>query len=140
MKIIYKHFVYNNPRNAIHKKMSLWLISCHCSAQSNSYIFAPLGNIYSCLKIIGNKKEIIGHYTNKIIWTKDKDKWFNRDISLISKCGRCKYALICGSGCFAKSLEGGNDMESYCENFPMTFRNFVRKIYSHLKNGNSINV
>lgn len=36
---------------------------------------------------------------------------------------------------FSKSLEEGNNMESYCENFPMTFRYFANIIYSHLKNG-----
>lgn len=140
MKITYKHFVYNNLRNAIHKKMSLRLFSCHCNAQSNSYILDPLGNIYSCLEVVGNKEEIIGHYTNNINWAKEKNKWFNRNISTINKCSKCKYALICGGGCFAKCLERGKYMEPYCDNFPITLRYFVRKIYSHLKNGNLINV
>lgn len=140
MKITYKHSVYNKLRNAIHKKIALQLTSCHCSAQSNSYIFDPFGNIYSCLEVVGNKKEVIGNYTNGIIWTKEKDKWFNRNISIINKCDKCKYALICGGGCFAKALEEGKDMESYCENFPIVFKYFVRKIYSHLKDENLINV
>lgn len=140
MKIKYKHSVYNNLRNALHKKTSLRLLSCHCSAQSNSYIFDPFGNIYSCLEVVGNKKEVIGNYISNTIWTKEKDKWFNRDISTINKCSKCKYALICGGGCFAKALEGGRNMEPHCEKFPITLRYFVRKIYSHLKDGSLINV
>ena len=140
MKITYKHFVYNNLRNAMHQKTSLRLFSCHCSAQSNSYIFDPFGDIYSCLEIVGNKKEVIGNYTNNTIWAKEKDNWFNRDISTINKCSKCKYALICGGGCFAKCLERGKHMEPYCGNFPITLRYFVRKIYSHLKDGSLINV
>lgn len=133
IKIVYNHVVYNNLQNAMRKNTSLRFCSCHCSAQSSSYIFDPFGNIYSCLEVVGNKKEIVGNYINNVIWTKEKDKWFNRDISTIDKCSKCKYALICGGGCFAKNLEGGKDMKPYCDNFPITFRYFVRKIYSHLK-------
>lgn len=140
MKITYKHITYNKLYNAIYKKTSLRFSSCHCSAQSNSYIFDPFGNIYSCLEVVGNKREVIGNYTNNIIWTKEKDKWFNRDIGIINKCNKCKYALICGGGCFTKALEEGKKPESYCDNFPVTFRYFVRKIYSHLKDESLINV
>ena len=140
MKILYKHLVYNNLRNAVHNKTSLRFFPCHCSAQSSSYIFDPFGNIYSCLEVVGNKKEIIGNYINNTIWTKEKDKWFNRDIGTVNKCSKCKYALICGGGCLAKAIERGKDMEPYCANFPMTLRYFVRKIYSHLKDGSLTNV
>lgn len=140
LKIVYKHSVYNKLYNAIYNKTLFQFTSSHCSAQSNSYIFDPFGNIYSCLEVVGDEKEVIGHYANKIIDFKEKDRWFSRNISTIDKCSKCKYALICGGGCFAKCLERGHLMEPYCDNFPITFKYFVRKIYSHLKDGSIVNV
>lgn len=123
--------LHTNIYDAIHNKKSITLSSVHCTAQSGFYIFDPFGNIYSCLEVVGNKSEVIGSYLKGVTWTKEKDKWFSRNISLIKKCSTCRYALLCGGGCFAKAKASPGHAESYCDDFPMRLKSIVRKVYSH---------
>ena len=140
VKIKHDEQLYLNIYNSINKNKNLMLFPCHCDAQNNSYIFDPLGNLYSCLEIVGNKNESIGTYKDDVIWTEGKNKWFSRNTGILDKCSKCKYVFLCGGGCFAKVLTSSNHIESYCDGYSTRFKDIVCKIYSRLKDENMINV
>lgn len=136
-KIEYDLQLYRNIYNAIYNKEGMTFSSVHCTAQSGSYIFDPLGNIYSCLEVVGNKDEAIGSYIREdIIWTEEKNKWLDRNIGSVKRCRICKYALLCGGGCFAKTKINSCHIESYCDDFPIRLKSIIQKIYSHFNNVN----
>lgn len=118
--------------NSIITHSALQLSALHCTAQSSSFIFDPAGDIYSCLEAVGRKNDAIGSYKNGLAWTGEKDKWFSRDISKQNKCSTCKYALLCGGGCFAKALDG-DVTQSPCDDFPMRLERAVNNVFSGLK-------
>lgn len=123
--------IYTNIYDAIQNKKSVTLSSIHCTAQSGFYVFDPFGYIYSCLEAVGNKNEIIGSYLKGITWTEEKNKWFGRNISFIERCSRCRYSLLCGGGCFAKTKTNSSRTDSYCDDFSIRLKSIVRKIHSH---------
>lgn len=130
IKITHNQQLYFRLYDAIANNRAISLSSCHCSAQSSAYVFDPFGYIYSCPEVVGNRAKAIGAYNNGLVWTKEKDKWFNRDIGIINKCSKCKYALICGGGCFTKAQLNKGDSDSYCDDFPIVLKAIVNKIYS----------
>ncbi len=130
IKITHNQQLYFRLYDAIANNRAISLSSCHCSAQSSAYVFDPFGYIYSCPEVVGNRAKAIGAYNNGLVWTKEKDKWFNRDIGIINKCSKCKYALICGGGCFTKVQLNKGDSDSYCDDFPIVLKAIVNKIYS----------
>lgn len=131
IEITHNQQLYYRLYDAISKNKAISLSPCHCSAQSSSYVFDPFGYIYSCPEIVGEKNKSIGTYYNGLVWTKEKEKWFSRDISIIEKCSKCKYALICGGGCFTKAQLNNKNSDSYCDAFPIVLKAIANKIYSH---------
>lgn len=119
--------------SAIKKKKCLRLLPVHCGAQvGTDYIFDPFGHIYSCLDCVGNKGQDIGTYINHVRWNEGKEKWTNRNVGILDKCSKCKFALLCGGGCYAKVLN--SNIESYCDGYPIKFKNVINRIYKHLYN------
>lgn len=125
-----------NLRNVICESKKLQLSPCHCTAQGNAFVFDPFGYIYTCLELVGDSKKAIGTYRgSNIKWTAEKDKWFERNIGNIRKCSKCKYALLCGGGCFTKTFSNssGKQLESSCDQFPLVLKTVVNEIYSSKK-------
>ena len=124
-----------NLHRAICEGKALKLSPVHCTAQGNSYVFDPFGNIYSCLEVVGNKEKAIGSYIKDVKWYAEKDKWFNRNVGNIVKCSKCKYALLCGGGCFTKTFSNSKNslVESYCDSFSLVIQNVVNEAYAQYK-------
>ena len=80
------------------------LKSTICPSQYGSYMFDPYGDIYTCLETVGQKQHSIGNYKENLIWTKEKVFWFSKNISNMECCSKCRYALLCGGRCLAKTL------------------------------------
>lgn len=80
--------------------------SIFCKSQSNEYVLDPLGNIYPCWEVVSKPTHIIGNYQNdNIKWNEKTIKqWRNLNISSSNTCRHCKYSLLCGGGCPARSL------------------------------------
>ena len=117
--------------SAIKSKKCLKLLPIHCGAQAvTDYIFDPFGHIYSCLDCVGNKGQAIGTYINHVRWNEVKEKWTNRNVGILDKCCKCKLALLCGGGCYAKVLNF--NIESYCDGYPVKLKNTINRIYKHL--------
>lgn len=131
--------ISTNLRNIICEGKELQLSPCHCTAQGNAFVFDPFGYTYTCLELVGDNKKAIGTYQGtKIQWYEEKEKWFERNIGNVKKCNKCKYALLCGGGCFTKTFSNssGKQIDSSCDQFPLVFRTVVNEIYISNKRTN----
>lgn len=132
-QITYEQELYGNFHHAIEKGTSLSLSPSHCNAHFGSFIFDPFGNIYSCLEQVGKKDEAIGTYVTGLEWnTKTKAKWFEQKINSLIPCYKCKYALLCGGGCYAKKLET-KKQASGCDELALRLNSVARNIYFTLQ-------
>lgn len=126
-KTILDDRIYGNINNAIKNKTSLSLLPMHCTAHFGSYIFDPFGKIYSCYDEIGKPDAYIGTYSDGLSWNEPiKNKWFGKSIMSAQRCPDCKYGLLCGGGCFSKTLISGNN-RNYCDEFPLRFSSALRR-------------
>lgn len=121
--------IYLNIYKAISKKQPIVFRSISCAAQANGYVLDPLGNIYPCWEVIGEKKFLEGKYSKEgISWNTDvTNQWKNMDVSQRETCSHCKYALLCGGGCPYHFLLGKN---IHCAIFRKIFKAVVNKAYA----------
>lgn len=110
LDLCYDYGISKHLQQAMLERKCITFRSAFCLAQINGYVFAPKGKIYPCWEVIGNDKNLIGTYSHKgLIWnTPVLEKWRGVDITKRKSCSQCKYALLCGGGCPAKTLEGQN--------------------------------
>lgn len=133
LKIEHDSSLFLNLYNSISKRRALTLSPCHCGAQSGSYAFDPFGFIYTCLEVVGDKTKAVGTYNRNLNWNEEKDKWYDRNIGKINKCSKCRHALLCGGGCFAKTFSSTTPIESYCDDFPIVLKTTVNEVYARYK-------
>ncbi len=116
--------IYKKIYNAIVNQKTIPLRSTYCSSQAGGYVFSPLGEIYPCWEVVGNKNYQIGRLSNNSIEWNDEElnKWRSHDIST-STCKYCKYALICGGGCQALK-------NNHCTYFQEMLRTAVNDVYA----------
>lgn len=121
---------YQNIYRAITKGKPLQYRSTFCGAQSASYVFDPFGRIYPCWDFIGTKEHEIGNYSySPISWNEDRLKrWHNHDITSVDSCRKCKYALLCGGGCFAHNINVHR-----CENMSEIIKYSANMAFNNLK-------
>lgn len=120
-----------NIENAINNRRKLYLNPKHCSAQAGSYIFDPFGNIYSCYDEIGKTDSRIGTYNKGLKWYNPaKETWFSRNITGSQACSKCKYALLCGGGCYSKQLISKRKT-GFCDDFSLRFKSSLRTIINN---------
>lgn len=99
---------YQRIYNAIKYRKPLSLKATFCGAQTSGYVFDPFGKIYTCWEVVNQPMHCIGDYAqeDKIQWNEDVIKfWRKSHIVENPTCARCKYALLCGSGCPAQNLK-----------------------------------
>lgn len=123
--------LYNNLYKTINAKKLLALNSTGCSSQSGAYVFDPVGNIYSCLEIVGDTQYILGNYANDVIqWNENEvSKWHNMNISTMKRCSVCKYAFLCHGGCTIKRIKNDGYTQT-CESFPVMFKIAANRAYN----------
>ena len=93
---------YKRIYNAIKYCKPLSLRSTFCGAQTSSYVLDPFGKIYTCWETVNQPTHCIGDYAqgDSIRWNEDVIKfWRKSHVIENPTCARCKYALLCGSGC-----------------------------------------
>jgi uncharacterized protein len=102
-----------------------------CGAQTNAIIFDPIGDIYSCWDVVGQKQYRIGCYIPEFKIDNDAYKlWFDDKISHY-KCSKCKYVLFCGGGCIIRSLREKNKIEpGNCNHYSQLFNCLIKSIYN----------
>lgn len=74
--------IYRKISNAILDKKAISLTSTFCAAQTSGYLFSPLGEIYPCWDVVGNKDYQIGQIQSDYIhWDKLRlEAWRHHDI------------------------------------------------------------
>jgi len=86
-------------------------VAFYCVAQRGSVIFDPYGDLYSCWRTCGEKFWRIGKYIPKLTWEENKLNILkNRTVVDISKCRKCKLALLCGGGCVVKAFDDSRSL------------------------------
>jgi len=109
-----------------------------CGAQTGMYIFDPLGYIYTCWDIVGNKNLSIGKYYPDFKLNENRIKlWQEKSIFDMDNCRNCKYSLLCGGGCIARSLSINDSIKTgYCSNFIENFNNSLKRLFiNYLQKG-----
>ncbi len=69
------------------------------------------GNIYPCMRFIGNEDYIIGHV--KAGFNERRQMFFDRTVYNRTKCKSCWARHLCGGACVAVQVECGEPLESY---------------------------
>lgn len=69
------------------------------------------GNIYPCMRFIGNEDYIIGHVETG--FNEKRQMFFDRTVYNRSKCKTCWARHLCGGACVAVQVECGEPLESY---------------------------
>lgn len=69
------------------------------------------GNIYPCMRFIGNEEYIIGNVKDG--FNDNRQKFFDRTIYNREKCSTCWARHLCGGACVAVQVECGETLESY---------------------------
>ena len=104
--------------------------SSFCSAQTGGLIFDPLGDIYSCWDVVGNRDYRVGQYVPEFnLEDGMADKWFNSRVSEY-KCAKCKYVFFCGGGCLAGTYRVEKQIHpGYCNDYPQLFKYELQQVY-----------
>lgn len=132
--------IFNSIYSAIQKKLPIKFNSVFCSAQSSGYVLDPLGNIYPCWEVVGQKEYLLGTYTaNDIHWNENTvTKWRQNSLTLSNKCQHCRYALLCKGGCPFKSINP-QEQTSQCTFFQEIFKTTVNRAYIKANKNSLIN-
>lgn len=95
-----------NIFRALAERKPIELKTNYCNSETTSRIFDPYGNIYSCMMMVGNEEEAIGHYSDlEGILIDEGSDILNRNIFTIEECKDCKLSLLCGGGCAYEKYE-----------------------------------
>ena len=128
--------LYKSIYKALSEKRFIQFKSIGCAAQAGGYVLDPLGNIYPCWEVIGNKEYCKGRYNfDGITWNDSVlTQWNHTDISQKNPCRHCKYALMCGGGCPYYHMLGNSRQ---CAFFQKMFGMAVNYAYSTFKYNNN---
>lgn len=128
--------VYQNIYSAITQHKPLAFKANFCHSQVNGYVLDPFGKIYPCWDIVGKSLYQIGSYEDgSLNWNSSiLSKWREHYVMDLESCKHCKYALFCGGGCFAHSLE-----KHVCLNMKSIFIYVVNKTFCKMLDKSLIN-
>ena len=98
LKLCKDNGIFYSIYKSLHKGNPIPFRRVFCPSQAGEYVFDPLGDIYPCWEIVGNKDFKIGRYSEDYIeWDNERlREWRNYDITSSPICKKCKYALYCG--------------------------------------------
>lgn len=112
------------------------LLSNYCGIYSGSYLFDPIGNIYSCWGRIGKTQHRVGIYSENgsFSFSELHNRLHATNVSQYPRCSNCRFALICRGGCDVKK-EG-----EMCSIMPRLFDVAANRAYkSYFRNMPNIN-
>jgi uncharacterized protein len=99
--------IMNSPRKVLPR-------FSYCAAtKGKSFVFGPEGNIYQCLRGVGELRTSIGTFWPAFHVDKEKvNRWLQRDITRI-ECNSCtSVATLQGGGCALESLTREGKLEA----------------------------
>lgn len=107
-----------------------------CGAQNGMLILDPYGDLYTCWEMVGLDRYKVGSYIDQVEFNDERlSEWYDRNISNVPSCSKCKYAFFCGGGCAAHAYtkNDGNTKTSYCDEYPKVFHTVVPEIFEEHK-------
>lgn len=107
-----------------------------CGAQNGMLILDPYGDLYTCWEMVGLDRYKVGSYRDQVEFNDERlSEWYDRNISNVPSCSKCKYAFFCGGGCAAHAYvkNNGNTKTSYCDEYPRIFHTVVPEIFEEHK-------
>lgn len=107
-----------------------------CGAQNGMLILDPYGDLYTCWEMVGVDRYKVGSYIDHVEFNDERlSEWYDRNISNVPSCSKCKYAFFCGGGCAAHAYikNNGNVKTSYCDEYPKVFHTVVPEIFEEHK-------
>jgi uncharacterized protein len=108
----------------------------YCGAHNGMYIFDPYGDIYTCWDKFGMKNHVVGNFKNGLYFDENILRvWRGRNIISISKCRKCRYALICAGGCAGTLEQQRESLDIYkphCANFPVIFAKAINELSNYI--------
>ena len=119
-------------KNAFEGKGLLSFKPVFCGAQTGMLIFDPYGDLYTCWEMVGLDRYKVGRYLDKVEFNDERlSEWYDRNISNVPSCSKCKYAFFCGGGCAAHAYvkNDGNIKTSYCDEYPKVFHTVVPEVF-----------
>lgn len=99
------------------------------SISKGSYVIDPLGDLYPCYNVIGDKKENIGNISEFEEYNKNIVKWFINEAD--ERCNTCKLFPICGGGCPHEKIRFN---KSICDTTILATKKKLKVIYNTYKN------
>lgn len=128
LKLCKDNGIFYSIYKSLHKGNPIPFRRVFCPSQAGEYVFDPLGDIYPCWEIVGNKDFKIGR--DYIEWDNERlREWRNYDITSSPICKKCKYALYCGGGCVAHARFGKRE---HCAYFRQMFNISVNRAFESL--------
>ena len=96
-----------------------------------SFFFSPDGKIYPCIVM---DKYCIGQFSPEVSLYEDQiEPLTSRTIHCIPMCQQCRYALVCGGGCAAESLEQYKSLyHPVCEDYPRILKTYIPYLLRNL--------
>ena len=133
-------FAYNSAYARMHRRLVAYMegkrfenLRCaFCVAHSGKYTVDPFGNVYTCWDLMHHPDAIVAKLDvdqGRFVYNENHEKWTQRTVNRLEKCRECKYAMFCGGGCAAQSLESQGCMDAaFCDSFPEIFNQVAVQI------------
>jgi len=101
-----------------------------CEANWNSFIFDPLGNIYTCYHGLKDPIFALGNINQSPAIDEIKlNLWRERSVESIEACSDCPAKYVCGGGCAFEALtKKGSVLESNCQ----PYRQLIKWVFECL--------
>lgn len=116
---------------AIKNNSPLHFHASPCSSQTKAFVFDPLGQIFACWEVIGQKKHCIGNYQyDEIQWNVPIYQNWKQCTIVNQNCIKCKFAFLCSGGCPVYRLNNSN----ICTNLNKIINSVVNKAYAKFNN------
>lgn len=129
MSIFRKKFHPENFIESIFNDEPYQPVLRHCGAAKNQFILDCKSNVYKCWHGIGNNDYRVGTFYPKYELDEERiSNWFNRSVKIISKCTKCKYRYICGTGCPAAKHMSDENMDvkgTSCVNYSELIKTII---------------
>jgi uncharacterized protein len=128
--------IHNRIYSLFTAKPAASLAPLHCCGGANTFVLDPLGRIYPCNNMVGERDHQIGSYFPRLVWNEGTQRcWQQRSAESLPGVLSCKYALFCGGGSPYDSFTRTRSISCKscdCDQFERTFAAYVAAAFRRL--------
>lgn len=81
-----------------------------CGAGTEYLAVTPIGDLYPCHQLAGNKEYLLGNVRDGIVNLPVRDTFLNANVYTKEKCKACWAKFYCGGGCAANAININSDI------------------------------